>query len=384
MADPDDNNSSNVTDTNDQLAEKLSRLSADQQALYRNQVDLNHERNGRVSRDYQLKLADSLLKNLTNNELGREIHELNRQEDQYTYWRNQTNTEKSAKEATQAIQMLTAAEQSGPHQIQATKADRPNTLDGKKPSSQSHDYSALQHTHDQIAQQLSLAPRQTAPSKTAEQTADPAAAIQSKQHFALMIEHFPDIRREANLPTTQGEIRERADLDRAQDADRDKLDQAHGAQPNRRELQERDLLDHQHLAEQVGVQAKWIANHLKSRGSPDAEQYSKDSRQAFDTARQIHAQRQKLGAEIDRSDPAKRGAEGQQAQMQNAEQLTLQGGKTLSAEQQANLSPEARHASEGKERSAAARETTGGSKDQTVQKGDANPGKSPSGGRGGR
>jgi hypothetical protein len=383
MADPDENNPPDVTNNDDQLAGKLSRLSADQQALYRNQINNNYELNGRVSRDYQLKLADSLLKNLSASQLSHELKELNRQEYQYTYWRDQMGTGKPAKEAAQPVQMPTIAEQSGPHQIQAPQADRPHTLDGKKPSGQSHDYSALQHTHDQIARQSSLAPRQTAPSKTAEQTADPATAIQSKPHFALMIEHFPDIRREANLPTTQGEIRERADLGRAQDADRNKLDQAHGAQPNQRELQERDLLDHQHLAEQVGVQAKWIANHLKSRGSPDAEQYSKDSRQAFDTARQIHAQRQKLGTEIDRSGPAKRGAEGQQAQRQNAE-LALQGGKTLSAEQQANLSPEARHASEGKGRSAAARETTGGSKDQTLQKGDANPGRSPSGGRGGR
>ena len=98
----------------------------------------------------------------------------------------------------------------------------------------------------------------------------------SKDQLITMIEHFPEIRREANILTTRSEINERAALAHMQDADRIKLEQAHGPQPDRQQQDERNLLDHQHLAEQAGVQAKWIALHLKAQNSPDAAQYGQD------------------------------------------------------------------------------------------------------------
>ena len=91
----------------------------------------------------------------------------------------------------------------------------------------------------------------------------------SKERLVIMLEHFPEMRREANLPTTQSEMNERAALAHMQDADRTKLEQAHGSQPDRQQQDERNLLDHQHLAERQGVQAKWIALHLKAQNSPD-------------------------------------------------------------------------------------------------------------------
>jgi hypothetical protein len=369
MTDRDDGDPPHQKESDDELAKKLSRLSADQQALYRNQVDVNHERNGRVSRDYQFKLADSLLKNLNPSELGREIAELNRQEFQYTYWRNQAATGKDAKENQPTARGSSRPEQTPPKQMPSPQQDRPNTLVGKIPHAPPRDYTELQRSHEQTATQIKAAERNPAAPRPHEQTAAPPTPVMPKQTLALMIEHFPEIRREANLPTTQAEIHERAELARAQDIDRTKLDQMHGPQPNQKQRNERDLLDHQHLAEQVGVQAKWIANHLKARALPaSAEQYGKDFRQAFATARHLHEQRQKLGLEIDRHADPQRGAD---AQHQHADR-------------QASLSPEATHPSHGDERSAGARQTTGRSKDQSAQKGNSNPGKSPSGGRGGR
>jgi hypothetical protein len=371
MAGPDDNNPPNDTHNDDHLAEKLSRLSADQLALYRNHVEINHELNGRVSRVYELKLADALLKNLPANQLSHEVKELNRQESQYTYWRAQPDRAKPAKEAPGSGRTSIVSDQNAPRHMQQVELDRADPLKGKVPHAPLHDYSTLQATHEQLATSRKTDQLQPAAVKTHDPTSTPAAPLMSKDALSLMLEHFPEIRREANLPVTRAEIDERANLSRAQDADRQKLDQEHGTQPNQRQHTERNLLDHQHLAEQVGVQAKYIARQLKANGSPEAAHYDADARRAFHTARGIHEQRQKLDPEIDRSGDAKRGAEGQQAQRQNAER-------------QPNRSPEARYASEGKTRSDAGRETTGGSKDQTAQKGNSNPGKSPSGGRGGR
>jgi hypothetical protein len=195
----------------------------------------------------------------------------------------------------------------------------------------------------------------------------------SKEHLSIMLEHFPEIRRETNLPTTQAEMNERAELARAQDAVRLKLEQAHGPQPNLQQHHERDLLDHQHLAEQAGVQAKWIARYLKAQNSPDADRYNNDARRAFHTARLTHEERQNPGAGIDRSQDAARASQ--------ADHQAVREGKELTSEQRANPSPEARQRIEREERAAASREVGAKGKDQNTQPGNARTGKSPSGGR---
>ncbi len=132
----------------------------------------------------------------------------------------------------------------------------------------------------------------------------PETAMLSKESLAIMLEHFPEIRREAGIPTTQSEIDERAALARMQDSDRQKLEQAHAQTPSPqadKQHAERDLLDHQHLAEQVGVQAKWIAQHLNSRSPAEAGKYKAGSRRALHTAHFIYEQRQHSGAAKDRS-----------------------------------------------------------------------------------
>ena len=196
-----------------------------------------------------------------------------------------------------------------------------------------------------------------------------------------MLEHFPEMRREANLPTTQSEINERAALAHMQDADRTKLEQAHGPQPDRQQQDERNLLDHQHLAEQAGVQAKWIALHLKAQNSPDAAQYGADSRLRLSDRASSPMNNGKIsGAGSNRTQDAVRDGEAAHHQQQANAQEAARTGGVLTSEQRANASPETRQTMERQER-AAAREVGVGSKDQKAQQGNANTGKSPSGGR---
>ena len=70
IAGGDEDNSPNDAHDDDELANKLARLTSEQQALYRNQVENNLDQNGKVSRQYQHKLADSLLKDLPPSKLA--------------------------------------------------------------------------------------------------------------------------------------------------------------------------------------------------------------------------------------------------------------------------------------------------------------------------
>ncbi len=373
MAGGDEDNSPNDAHDDDELANKLARLTSEQQALYRNQVENNLDQNGKVSRQYQHKLADSLLKDLPPSELSRELNELNRQEFQYTYWRDQPDAGKHAIQAAPPVQEHASLERTGAEQIPAPQPALVNQLEGKHPNGPSRDYSELQRTHEEVAAQLKQA--------NAQPSAEPATAMLSKDQLITMLEHIPEIRREANLPTTQSEINERAALSHVHDADRIKLEQAHGAQPDLQQQHERNLLDHQHLAEQVGVQAKWIAVHLKAQNPAEAGKYNADSRRALRTAHNIHEQRQHPGAATNRSQETARGIEPDEHQRQADPQQPVHEGKELTSEQRANPSPEARQRIEREERTAAAREVGAKGKDQNAQQGSARTGKSPSGGR---
>ncbi len=361
----------------EELTNQLARLNEEQQARYQTQVQNAIDRNVEASRQYRLKLAGILLKDMPDPAKNLEIRDLNRLQDQIAYRRDHERDEKDrAKQTTSPAQEPPVSERKdAPSPVASSGLDNP--LQGKNPHAQPRDYSELQRTHDQIAQQSKQAGYQPAAPKPHEQVAASAIDVLSKETLALMIEHFPEIRREANLLTTRGEIKERDELTRKQEADRIKLEQAHGAQPTPWQHEERNLLDHQHLAEQAGVQAKWIARHLEAQGSPDAARYKNDTFRAFETARHLYGQSQKRA----HSHEATPKVRDDQSQKQSDEQQALHGGKVLSSEQRANLTPEARHTTERKERAEAARETTGSSKNQTQQQGAGKGGPSRGGGR---
>ncbi len=383
MAGGDEDNSPNDAHDEDELASKLTRLNEEQHALYRNQVENSLEQNGNVSREYQHRLAGCLLKNLPPPELSRELGELNRQEFQYTYWRDQPAADKHAIQAAPPVQEPASLERADAKQIPAPQPALDNSLEGKLPNGPPRDYSELQRTHEQVAAQSKQAERPPENRKASPHSAQPETATLSKESLVVMLEHFPEIRREASLPTTQSEIDERAALAHMQDADRQKLEQAHAQAPSPqpdKQHAERDLLDHQHLAEQVGVQAKWIAQHLNAQDPAEAGKYNADSRRALRTAHNIYEQRQHPGAARNRSQETARGIEPEEHQKQADPQQSVHEGKELTPEQRANPSPEARQRIEREDRTAAAREVGAKGKDQNAQPG-ARTGNSPSGGR---
>ena len=381
MTGGDEDNSPDDARDDDELASKLARLTEEQRTRYQTEVQNNIDRNAEASRDYRLSLANMLLKNFPAREESLEISELNRRQDQAAYQRDHPRAEPNRPGTTlPPIQEPPRLDRDSAPSPALSQPQPANSLDNKTPNAPPRDYSELQRTHEQVAEQLKQSGRQAANAEAPGQSAEPATAMLSKERLVIMLEHFPEMRREANLPTTQSEINERAALAHMQDADRTKLDQAHGPQPDRQQQDERNLLDHQHLAEQAGVQGKWIALHLKAQNSPDAAQYGDDARRAFQTARLTHEQRQNLRAGSDRAQDAVRDAEEGHHQQQASAQEAARSGGALTSGQRANPSPEVRQTTERQER-AAAREVGVGSKDQKAQQGNANTGKSPSGGR---
>lgn len=354
-----------------ELAKKLGRLTEEQRERYDRQVQ-NPDRT--VSRDYRLRLATTLLKNLPAHEEGREIGELNRQQAQIA-WREEHDRRTQTKSPGQETRTQDAAPPS------STPQPKPaNTLDGKTPNAPPRDYSVLERSHEEAG--LHLRQAQTGGSDPVQR--DAQTAVLSKEQLVTMIEHFPDIRREADLKTSPSEIRERADLARSQDAERMKFDQTHGDAANRTQQQhkERDLLDYQHLAQQAGVQSKWIARQLEARGSPDAAAYKTDAFSAMHTARAIQNQRQNQHAGASRSREIGRAAQNDQPQHLAAAQDAARTGRELTSDQRANLPADARSSIESKERAASARDGTGAKADKHQQSPvRPGPGNSKGGGR---
>ncbi len=384
MADEDEDRS-NRTPDDDELASKLARLTEEQQARYQREVQNTIDRNVEASEEYRLKLADTLLKDMPDREKNLEIRDLNSRQDQLAYWRDhERDRADRPMPATAPDREPPNHEPNVPNPSSTAQPNRENSLEGKQPRSPSHDYSELQRTHQQAADLLKQAERPPAATMAPEQSAKHETAMLSKESLAIMLEHFPEIRREAGLPTTQSEINERAALTHMQDSNRQKLEQAHAQAPSPqpdKQHAERNLLDHQHLAEQVGVQAKWIAEHLKAQSPAEAGKYKADSRRALQTAHFIYEQRQHSGAAKDRSQETARDIEPDHPQKQAHSQESVHEGKELTSEQRANPSPEARQIIEREERVAAAREVGVKGKDQNAQPGNTRTGKSPSGGR---
>jgi len=380
MTGGDEDNSPDDAHDDDELASKLARLTEEQRTRYQTEVQNNIDRNAEASRNYRLRLASTLLKNFPAREESLEISELNRRQDQAAYQRDHPRAEPNRPGTIlPPIQEPPRLDRDSAPSPALSQPQPANSLDNKTPNAPPRDYSELQRTHEQVAGHLKQSGRQAVSAEAPGQSVEPATAMLSKERLVIMLEHFPEMRREANLPTTQSEINERAALAHMQDIDRTKLEQTHGPQPDRQQQDERNLLDHQHLAEQAGVQGKWIALHLKAQNSPDAAQYGRDSRSAFQTARLTHEQRQNLRAGSGRDqDPAHGAEEGHHQQQANAQDAARTG--VLTSEQRANPSAETRQTMERQERGAA-REAGVGGKDQKAQQGNANTGKSPSGGR---
>jgi hypothetical protein len=208
-----------------------------------------------------------------------------------------------------------------------------------------------------------------------------ATALLSKEHLQSLAERYAEVREAGKVEPTPSERRERSDLAALHTASREKLDRDHGSAPNEQQRQERALLDHQQLAESVGLEARLTGQHLRRQGTPGAESFEREARSAHHTARSVHGQRQNLGIGTDRNRDAARVVQQQEQQKQSAEQEATRGGTTLTSEQRANASPDAKQTLDRKERAEASRGTGPEGKDHSAQPGLAKSGNTRTGGR---
>jgi hypothetical protein len=377
MGDGDEEHSPDGTRDDDELAGKLARLNEDQKTRYDVRLQNFIDRNDEAGRDYRLKLAGALLKQLQAGEEAREIGELDRREQQRLWARDQTRDGQSRSK--QALPPAQEAQDKadGPKPSAAPQAKPGDELEGRIPEAPPRDYSALQRLHEGTPPKAGERPSVTpGPGKSSPETAAP---LLSRESLAIMIEHFPDIRREANLLIGPSEIRERAELARRQNAEQVKLDRTGATQFGPLRHEERDLLDHQHLAEQAGLQAKWIAKQLRAKGSPDADDYDAEARAAMRTGRVVQEQRQRPGAR-DSSRDTERTVRADRQKAAEAQEAA-RGEKHLTSEQRVNLPPDARQAIDRQERVKAAREIMGRAEGKNLKQGQAKSGPARPGGR---
>jgi hypothetical protein len=345
---------------NEDLAEKLGCLPDSRQAQYRAHVDNASENYGDPSKQFRLKLANTLLKNLPVHEESREIHDLNRQEAQRAHLRDQR------REYEQPTENTPGTPQRNPgNQIEPIQAEH-------KISPRDHAPQRLDHRQSQS---------QRTPSPSSAKADAGTERILSPHELTLMIEHFPDIRREAHILVTRAEIRESTELGRVHNLDQQELEQKQAVQLQPWHRKERDLLDHQQLAERAALQAKWIAADLKAQGLPDAKSYTNDSRSAYHTARVMYQERQNLRSGMQIAREPEQAARSQEQQKQSEIQAAAIGAIELTSEQKANLGPNLKQAIERKERISAKREVTRDDRSQKSPRSPSRPDNSRGGGR---
>lgn len=141
------------------------------------------------------------------------------------------------------------------------------------------------------------------------------------------------------------------------------------------------LLGHQHLADRVGVQARWMVEHMQRRGLPGADYIKGKGLQAIQTARAVGKQREAFERGRDRQQEVLPHVVEDQ-QRQSAAQEAARGGRTLTDAEKANAPADAKPAIERTERAAAAREVgVAGKEAQNTPRQGAQPGNGRGGGR---
>ena len=363
MSETNNGTASNESSEEKEVAKKVALLNDQQRQRYEARVNQQVDWNGAVTQQFRLDVANTLLQSIPAHEQDRQIGEHQRRETQRASLNDQRIAREQAAPAKQPIsEPATRVQDSGNRQPIPG-----NPMEGVRLHDPTRDYSKLQKTHEQVA----ATQKQNADLAVA---AESATTLLSKEQLQNMAERYAELRKAGNIQPTPSELRERNDLTKMQAADREKLDRNHGPIPNEQQQQQRALLDHQHLAEQVGVEAKWIGQHLRKQAVPGAESFEREARTAHHTARQVHEQRQNFGAGMDRSQVAARVVQQQDQQKRTLEQEALIGGKTLTAEQRANVSADVKQATDRNERTvAAAREATGPTGDRSGQRGNSRP-----------
>jgi hypothetical protein len=355
-------------DRADELSKKTAQLSDKQRQQYQTLVNVMADFRGQVTDQYRLDIVNTML-HLPEKAQGRQLNEARDREEKRPFdQRDERRRSAAVSSAKQLGSEPTVPAQDGGKRQPA----RDDPMAGVQRHDAPRDYGELRRTHEQVAA------KQTDERGAA---ADSATALLSKEQLQSMADRYAEVRKASNIELTPSEQRKDSEEAKMQAKDRERLERAHGSAPNEQQTQERALLDHQQLAEQVGSAALRLGQHSRKKGAPGAESYEREARSAFDTARRVHEQRQNLGMGADRNRDTSRVTQQQDQQKQSAAQDAERGGSAMTSEQRANASSDVKQTVDRKERAEAVRATGTEGNVQSAQQGITKPGNTRSGGR---
>jgi hypothetical protein len=324
------------------LSAKLARLDYDKRTWHKTLVGICIEMNGEASPSYQLNLADLLAKDFPPLDLSWSLKKLNRKEAEAARERElklarqerlaaiQAENERSSAPKTDAAasgQLAKGAENPANAGHPEEGRDGPVPPSNARSRASDH-YEPLHHAHEQVAEERQ---RQ----------------IPSPERLQAMLDHYEVVRERERLNApSQAEITEHERLSAMQKFDLRDFEQRHqtpvgspeGGSPEQQA--ERRMLDHQHLAEKVGVTARWLAHDLAAKGVPGAEAYGQESRMVFQASRLINEDRQNRVYDAVRGrGRTRRGQESEQSRS-SAEQQAAKDSSALTPSQQLQLPPD--------------------------------------------
>ncbi len=258
----------------DILAERLTELTDAERAEYDRQLQNAQERYHDVSPQYQLELAALFNKPIAQAGFGEDLHRVDRREEGRAYLRGQQAiNEAHAHRSRQAEQTRTATSADAkPEAVQTTPDREPDS----RPRPVAPQQSRSATSYDLGTEHHQPSPRKAGPDRT----------TLARQRLNHRLHEHAERRKELNLPLSPVAQNEFTHLASQQQVERKALVDRHSMAIN--------LLDYQHVLEQIAVAARWLARDLKQRGSPDAAGYEKESKEALRAAGLAYDERQSL------------------------------------------------------------------------------------------
>ncbi len=176
----------------------------------------------------------------------------------------------------------------------------------------------------------------------------------SREELQQMADRYGEIRKAEGIEPTPSELRERDGLLKVQAEGRAKLARQEGRDSDARDARGA-LLEHQQLAERVGLEAQSLTRHMRRQGDPRAESFDNDARRIQQTGLSVYRQRQSLERGEDRVQEASRSATPQDQQRQSDLRQAVLSGTTITSEQRAGAAPDIKETLDRTERTQSSR-----------------------------
>lgn len=272
-----DESSPSFVDENEEIYKQLKTLDEQKQGDYRKAVEL-YSQYGEVEvpKEFRQDVIRILQKDLPAKEQSREINDYAAKYDANPNWGKERNDQAQIEKEKQALRSYDTAYPKAP--------TRP-------------DVSKYEHAPEQAS-------KATAHSQpAAEPHLVPADNLQK------MLKEYETIRETNTLRPVQLENNHRATLADRQAAERQELQERHEAQPHPRQPELRRLLNHQHLAERVSLEAHLLGQGLRDNDPELAQRLSHEAHYTAQAGRDIRDERQTREATMRGSSGAERGGQ---------------------------------------------------------------------------